>query len=167
MATKEPKQLDELFHEGLKDIYFAEKKILMALPKMANAAQSEELKAAFDKHKAETQEHVDRLEQVFGLIERRAQGKNCPAIVGIIEEGQEVMKEYKDSPALDAGLLAAAQAAEHYEIARYGTLKAWARQLKLNDVVRLLDMTLDEEVKTDEALSELAEGVINQEAAAA
>ncbi|HMJ43358.1 MAG TPA: DUF892 family protein [Pseudolabrys sp.] len=167
MATKEPKQLDELFHEGLKDIYFAEKKILMALPKMANAAQSEELKAAFDKHKAETQEHVDRLEQVFGLMERRAQGKNCPAIVGIIEEGQEVMKEYKDSPALDAGLLAAAQAAEHYEIARYGTLKAWARQLKLNDVVRLLDMTLDEEVKTDEALSELAEGVINQEAAAA
>ena len=167
MVTKEPKQLDELFHEGLKDIYFAEKKILMALPKMANAAQSEELKAAFDKHKAETQEHVDRLEQVFGLIEERAQGKNCPAIVGIIEEGQEVMKEYKDSPALDAGLLAAAQAVEHYEIARYGTLKAWARELKLNDVVRLLDMTLDEEVKTDEALSELAEGVINQEAAVA
>ena len=167
MATKEPKQLDELFHEGLKDIYFAEKKILVALPKMANAAQSEELKAAFDKHKTETQEHVDRLEQVFGLIEQRAQGKNCPAIVGIIEEGQEVMKEYKDSPALDAGLLAAAQAVEHYEIARYGTLKAWARELKLNDVVRLLDMTLDEEVKTDEALSELAEGVINQEAAAA
>jgi ferritin-like metal-binding protein YciE len=167
MVTKEPKQLDELFHEGLKDIYFAEKKILVALPKMANAAQSEELKAAFDKHKAETQEHVGRLEQVFGLIEQRAQGKNCPAIVGIIEEGQEVMKEYKGSPALDAGLLAAAQAVEHYEIARYGTLKAWARQLKLNDVVRLLDMTLDEEVKTDEALSELAEGVINQEAAAA
>jgi ferritin-like metal-binding protein YciE len=167
MATKEPKQLDELFHESLKDIYFAEKKILVALPKMANAAQSEELKAAFDKHKAETQEHVDRLEQVFGLIEERAQGKNCPAIVGIIEEGQEVMKEYKDSPALDAGLLAAAQAVEHYEIARYGTLKAWARELKLNDVVRLLDMTLDEEVKTDEALSELAEGVINQEAAVA
>ena len=167
MVTKEPKQLDELFHEGLKDIYFAEKKILVALPKMANAAQSEELKAAFDKHKTETQEHVDRLEQVFGLIEQRAQGKNCPAIVGIIEEGQEVMKEYKDSPALDAGLLAAAQAVEHYEIARYGTLNAWARQLKLNDVVRLLNMTLDEEVKTDEALSELAEGVINQEAAAA
>jgi ferritin-like metal-binding protein YciE len=110
---------------------------------------------------------VDRLEQVFRLIEKRAQGKNCPAIVGIIEEGQEVMKQYKDSPALDAGLLAAAQAVEHYEIARYGTLKAWARQLKLNDVVRLLDMTLDEEVKTDEALSELAEGVINQEAAVA
>jgi ferritin-like metal-binding protein YciE len=167
MVTKEPKQLDELFHEGLKDIYFAEKKILVALPKMANAAQSKELKAAFDKHKTETQEHVDRLEQVFRLIEKRAQGKNCPAIVGIIEEGQEVMKEYKDSPALDAGLLAAAKAVEHYEIARYGTLKAWARQLKLNDVVRLLDMTLDEEVKTDEALSELAEGVINQEAAAA
>jgi ferritin-like metal-binding protein YciE len=167
MVTKEPKQLDELFHEGLKDLYFAEKKILVALPKMANAAQSEDLKAAFDKHKAETQEHVDRLEQVFGLIEERAQGKNCPAIVGIIEEGQEVMKEYKDSPALDAGLLAAAQAVEHYEIARYGTLKAWARELKLNDVVRLLDMTLDEEVKTDEALSELAEGVINQEAVAA
>jgi ferritin-like metal-binding protein YciE len=139
----------------------------VALPKMANAARSEELKAAFNKHKAETQEHVDRLEQVFGLIEERAQGKNCPAIVGIIEEGQEVMKEYKDSPALDAGLLAAAQAVEHYEIARYGTLKAWARELKLNDVVRLLDMTLDEEVKTDEALSELAEGVINQEAAVA
>lgn len=164
---KEPKQLDELFHEGLKDIYFAEKKILVALPKMAKAAQSEELTAAFEKHEAETEKQVQRLEQVFEAIDKKPQGKTCPAIVGIIEEGQEIMKEYKDSPALDAGLLAAAQAVEHYEIARYGTLKAWARELGINEAVSLLQKTLDEEVKTDEALSELAEGVINQEAQAA
>jgi len=164
---KEPKQLDELFHEGLKDIYFAEKKILAALPKMAKAAQSEELAAAFEKHEAETEKQVERLEQVFEAIDKKPQGKTCPAIVGIIEEGQEIMKEYKDSPALDAGLLAAAQAVEHYEIARYGTLKAWARELGINEAVSLLQKTLDEEVKTDESLSELAEDVINQEAQAA
>jgi ferritin-like metal-binding protein YciE len=163
--AKEPKKLEDLFHDTLKDIYFAEKKILTALPKMARAAQSDELRAAFEKHHAETEGQVERLEQVFGLIGKKAQGKTCDAIVGIVEEGQEVMKEYKGSPALDAGLLAGAQAVEHYEISRYGTLKTWADELGLRDAVRLLDATLQEEKKTDAALTAIAESVVNQEAA--
>jgi ferritin-like metal-binding protein YciE len=165
MATK--KDLHELFHETLKDIYFAEKKILSTLPKMAKAAQSTELKSAFEKHKAETEEHVTRLEQVFEEIEETPRGKTCDAIMGIIEEGQEVMKEFKGAPALDAGLLAAAQAVEHYEIARYGTLKTWAAELGLNGAVKLLETTLAEEKKTDDALTELAESQVNQHAQAA
>jgi ferritin-like metal-binding protein YciE len=164
--AKEPKKLDELFHDTLKDIYFAEKKILSALPKMAKAAQNEDLKAAFEKHRDETEEQVSRLERVFALIEEKPQGKKCPAIIGIIEEGQEVIKEYKGSPALDAGLLSAAQSVEHYEISRYGTLCTWAEELGLDEAKRLLGQTLDEEEKTDKALSELAEGVVNQEAQA-
>jgi ferritin-like metal-binding protein YciE len=136
------KNLQELFHDTLKDIYFAEKKILSALPKMAKAAQSEDLKGAFQKHEAETEEHVARLEKVFEEIDEAPRGKTCEAIMGIIEEGQEVMKEFKGAPALDAGLLAAAQAVEHYEIARYGTLKTWARELGLNQAVKLLEATL-------------------------
>ena len=163
--AKEPKKLEDLFHDTLKDIYFAEKKILTALPKMAKAAQSDELRAAFEKHHAETEGQVRRLEQVFGLIGKKAQGKTCDAIVGIVEEGQEVMKEYKGSPALDAGLLAGAQAVEHYEISRYGTLKTWADELGLRDAVRLLDATLQEEKKTDATLTQIAESVVNQEAA--
>ena len=124
--AKEPKQLGELFHDTLKDIYFAEKKILATLPKMAKAAQSEELKAAFEKHMDETEGQIERLEQVFASIDKKPEGKTCAAIVGITDEGTEIMKEYKRSPALDAGLLAAAQAVEHYEISRYGTLIAWA-----------------------------------------
>ena len=116
--AKEPKKLDDLFHDTLKDIYYAEKKILTTLPKMAKAAQSEELKAAFEKHEAETEEQVGRLERVFAAIEKKPQGKTCAAIVGITEEGAEIMKEYKGSPALDAGLLAAAQAADSDEAAR-------------------------------------------------
>ena len=161
------KTLRELFHDTLKDIYFAEKKILAALPKMAKAAQSEDLKAAFQKHEAETEEHVARLEKVFAEIDAPARGKTCDAILGIIEEGQEVMKEYKGMPALDAGLLAAAQAVEHYEIARYGTLKTWASELGLDQAVRLLDATLSEEKKTDEALTKLAVSEVNQHAEAA
>ena len=161
------KDLHELFHETLKDIYFAEKKILGALPKMAKAAQSEELKAAFEKHEAETEEHVARLEQVFEEIEETPRGKTCDAIMGIIAEGQETMKEFKGAPALDAGLLAAAQAVEHYEIARYGTLKTWAAELGLNRAVKLLETTLAEEKKTDAALTELAESQVNQHAQAA
>ena len=157
--AKEPKTLEDLFHETLKDIYFAEKKILTALPKMAKAAQSDELRAAFEKHHAETEGQVKRLEQVFGLIGKKAQGKTCDAIVGIVEEGQEVMKEYKGSPALDAGLLAGAQAVEHYEISR------WAGELGLRDAVRLLDATLQEEKKTDATLTQIAESAVNQEAA--
>lgn len=165
--TKESKQIDDLFHEALKDIYFAEKKILSALPKMAKAAESKELAAAFEKHQNETEEHVSRLDQVFELIDKQPHGKNCPAILGIIEEGQEVMKEYKGSPALDAGLLAAAQAVEHYEISRYGTLRAWAQQMGLSEAVRLLEQTLDEEKKTDAALTKLAEEAMNAKAEAA
>jgi ferritin-like metal-binding protein YciE len=158
------KNLQELFHETLKDIYFAEKKILSALPKMAKAAQSEQLKAAFEKHETETEEHVARLEKVFEELDESPRGKTCDAIMGIIEEGQEVMKEFKGAPALDAGLLAAAQAVEHYEIARYGTLKTWAQELGLSQSVTLLQATLGEEKKTDETLTQLAESQVNQHA---
>src|SRR6185437_4829629 len=161
------KSLQELFHDTLKDIYFAEKKILSTLPKMAKAAQSEDLKAAFLKHESETEEHISRLEQVFEEIDETARGKTCDAIVGIIEEGQEVMKEFKGSPALDAGLLAAAQAVEHYEIARYGTLKTWATELGLKQAVKLLETTLAEEKNTDETLTKLAKSEVNQHARAA
>jgi ferritin-like metal-binding protein YciE len=164
--AKEPKQLDELFHDTLKDIYYAEKKILTALPKMAKAAQNDDLTAAFEKHEGETEEQIARLEQVFELIDEKPQGKKCAAIEGILEEGQEIMKEYKGSPALDAGLVSAAQAVEHYEIARYGTLRTWAEELGLDDAVKLLQETLDEEEATDQALTELAESVVNQEAQA-
>jgi ferritin-like metal-binding protein YciE len=165
--AKEPKKLDDLFHDTLKDIYFAEKKILATLPKMAKAAQSQELKAAFEKHLTETQGQIERLEQVFAVIEQKPQGKTCAAINGITEEGAEIMEEYKDSPALDAGLLAAAQAVEHYEISRYGTLIAWAEELGLDDAVSLLEETLEEEEATDEALTEIAKTAINQQAEAA
>jgi len=129
-------------------------------------AQSEELKAAFEKHETETEEHVVRLEKVFEEIDETPRGKTCDAIMGIIEEGQEVMKEFKGAPALDAGLLAAAQAVEHYEIAHYGTLKTWAAELGLN-AVKLLEQTLSEEKKTDETLTQLAESGVNQHAQAA
>jgi ferritin-like metal-binding protein YciE len=162
--AKKQKTLDELFHETLKDIYYAEKKILTALPKMAKAAQSEELQAAFEKHEGETEGQVDRLEKVFELINQPAKGKTCDAINGMIDESKEVMKEFRGSAALDAALLAAAQAVEHYEISRYGTLKTWAKELGLDDAVSLLEETLQEEKKTDEALSELAESAVNQEA---
>lgn len=165
--AKEPKKLDELFHDTLKDIYFAEKKILSTLPKMAKAAQSDELKAAFEKHYTETEGQIDRLEKVFAIIEKKPQGKTCAAIVGIAEEGAEIMQEYKGSPALDAGLLGAAQAVEHYEISRYGTLIAWAEELGLDEAVTLLEETLEEEEATDEALTEIAKTAINQQAQAA
>jgi ferritin-like metal-binding protein YciE len=163
-VAKEPKKLDDLFHDTLKDIYFAEKKILTTLPKLAKAAQSKDLKAAFEKHRGETQGQVERLERVFALIGKKPQGKTCDAINGILDEGAEIMKEYKSSPALDAGLLAAAQAVEHYEISRYGTMKTWAGELGLRDAVKLLDATLREEKNTDAALTQIAEAVVNQEA---
>jgi ferritin-like metal-binding protein YciE len=165
--AKEPKKLDELFHDTLKDIYFAEKKILATLPKMAKAAQSEELQAAFEKHHSETEGQIERLDRVFQAIDKKPQGKKCAAILGITDEGAEVMKEYKGSPALDAGLLAAAQTVEHYEISRYGTLIAWADALGLDDAVPLLQETLEEEEATDEALTEIAKSAVNQRAEAA
>ena len=161
------KTLRDLFQDTLKDIYFAEKKILSALPKMAKAAQSDELRAAFEKHESETEEHVNRLEQVFEEIEAKPQGKTCDAILGIIEEGHDVMKEFKGKPALDAGLIASAQAVEHYEISRYGTLKTWAAELGLDEAAKLLDATLAEEKQTDRTLTELAESGVNQHAEAA
>ena len=161
------KNLKELFHDTLKDIYFAEKKILSALPKMAKAAHSDELRAAFEKHEAETQGQVERLELVFEEIDQAPRGKTCDAIMGIIEEGQEIIKEYKGMPALDAGLLAAAQAVEHYEISRYGSLKTWASELGLTQAAKLLEETLSEEKKTDATLSKLAESSVNRHAEAA
>jgi ferritin-like metal-binding protein YciE len=165
--AKPPKTLDDLFHDTLKDIYFAEKKILATLPKMAKAAQNQELKAAFEKHRVETEGQVARLEQVFAIIEKKAQGKTCDAIIGITDEGAEIMQDYKGSPALDAGLLAAAQAVEHYEISRYGTLRTWAGELGLDEAVPLLQETLNEEEATDRALTKIAETAVNQEAEAA
>jgi len=158
------KTLEDLFHDTLKDIYFAEKKILAALPKMAKAAQSEDLKAAFEKHHGETEGQVTRLEQVFKSIGQAPKAKTCDAIMGILDEGKEIMDEYKNMPALDAGLLAAAQAVEHYEISRYGTLKCWASELGYNEAVKLLDTTLAEEKKTDAALTGLAESEVNMHA---
>jgi ferritin-like metal-binding protein YciE len=165
MTTKD-KDLNDLFHDTLKDIYFAEKQILKALPKMAKAASSDKLRAAFEKHHDETEGQVERLEQVFELIGKPARGKTCDAIMGILDEGKEIMEEYKGCEALDAGMLAAAQAVEHYEISRYGTLKQWAQQLGMKDAVRLLDETLQQEKKTDQALTSLADAVVNVAAAA-
>jgi ferritin-like metal-binding protein YciE len=165
--AKQQKHLADLFHETLKDIYYAEKKILTALPKMAKAAHSDELRAAFEKHQRETQAQVRRLDEVFEIIEEPARGKRCDAIEGLVDEGKEIMKDFRGSPALDAGLLAAAQAVEHYEISRYGTLKTWAEKLGMQQAVMLLDQTLTEEKNTDEALTDLAEAVVNQEAQAA
>ena len=162
--AKQAKTLDDLFHDTLKDIYYAEKKILTALPKMAKAAQSADLRQAFTKHERETQGQVDRLEQVFALIEQPAKGKKCEAIDGLIDEGKEIMKEFKGTPALDAGLLAGAQAVEHYEISRYGTLRTWAQALGMGQAAELLEETLTEEKNTDEALTELAEASVNAQA---
>ena len=133
---------------------------------MAKAAQDDKLRAAFEKHHGETETHVSRLTGVR-RDRRKAAGQDCDAIMGIIEEGQEIMADYKGSPALDAGLLAAAQAVEHYEISRYGTLRTWAEELGLSDVAELLEATLREEKATDEALTKIAETVVNQEAQAA
>ncbi|MBB3593080.1 ferritin-like metal-binding protein YciE [Rhizobium sp. BK529] len=156
-----PKTLEDLFLDTLKDIYFAEKQILKALPKMARAAQSEEGKAGFLQHRDETEAQVERLEQVFEIIKKPARGKTCEAIQGILAEGEEIIEEFKNSSALDAGLISSAQAVEHYEIARYGTLIAWAKQLGLNDAVALLQDNLKEEKATDQKLTKLAETVAN------
>ena len=159
------KKLNDLFYDTLKDIYFAERQILKALPKMAKAAKSEELKAAFLTHRDETEGHVERLQQIFELIGKRAQTKPCEAIKGILEEGEEIMEEYSGSEALDAGLLAGGQAVEHYEMSRYGTLKTWANQLGMKEAAALLEKTLQEEKTTDALLSKLAQAKVNLKAA--
>ena len=160
------KQLDDLFLDTLKDIYYAERQILKALPKMAKAAVSPDLKAGFEQHLAETEGQVERLQQIFELLGKPARGKTCDAILGIIEEGKEIMDEYKGTQALDAGLVSAAQAVEHYEIARYGTLATWAKQLGHKEVLALLLETLKEEEATDQKLSTLAKSAVNLKAAA-
>lgn len=155
------KTLEDLFYDTLKDIYFAERQIVKALPKMARAASSEKLKEGFLQHKEQTDGHIERLQQVFESIGKRAQGKTCEAIQGIISEGEEIIEEFKGTPALDAGLISSAQAVEHYEITRYGTLAAWAKQLGYKDAVPLLEATLKEESDTDATLSKLANAAIN------
>ena len=155
------KTLEDLFHEVLKDIYYAERKILSALPKMAKAVKSNELRAAFEKHVKETEGQVQRLQQVFKIIRQEPKGKTCQSILGLVEEGEEMIEEFADSVALDAGLIGGAQAVEHYEIARYGTLIAWAEQLGMSEVVKLLQQSLDEEKMTDRSLTKLAETAIN------
>lgn len=155
------KMLQDLFYDTLKDIYYAERQILKALPKMARAAQSDKLRQAFEKHREETEGQVERLQQVFEIIGKRAQGKTCEAIQGIIAEGEEIMEEFKGSPALDAGLISSAQAVEHYEMTRYGTLAAWAKQLGHTDAAKLLEQTLKEETNTDTSLTTLAETALN------
>jgi ferritin-like metal-binding protein YciE len=159
------KSLSDLFIETLKDTYHAEKQLLKALPKMAKSAESDQLRQAFEHHRDQTEEQIERLEKVFEMCQTRPRAKTCDAILGIIEEGKEVMEEFRGSEALDAGLIAAAQAAEHYEISRYGTLKTWAGQLGLRDAVGLLDETLKEEKETDQLLTDLAESSANRKAA--
>src|SRR5712671_6952994 len=160
------KDLNDLFLDTLKDVYYAEKQILKSLPTMAKAATSGQLRAAFEKHHDETEGQIGRLEKIFELLGKPARGKKCDAIEGILDEGKEIMEEYEGTPALDAGLLAAAQAVEHYEISRYGTLKAWAAKLNMPQAIKLLDETLEEEKKTDETLTKIAETAVNYEAAA-
>lgn len=160
------KTLDDLFLDTLKDIYYAEKQIVKTLPKMAKAAMSPDLKAGFEQHLDETEGHVERLEQIFEILGVPARGKTCDAILGIIEEGKSIMDEFKGTPALDAGLVSAAQAVEHYEIARYGTLRAWAKQMGKADIVSLLEATEQEEIATDKKLSQLGMSDVNRKAAA-
>lgn len=151
------KTLEDLFHDTLKDIYYAEKRILKALPRMAKAAESPKLKKGFEKHLAQTEGQVERLEQVFGIFGQPARAKKCEAIEGIIAEGETIMKEFKGTPALDAGLISSAQAVEHYEITRYGTLRRWAEMLGRRNAAALLERTLKEESQTDELLNQIAE----------
>jgi ferritin-like metal-binding protein YciE len=160
------KDLRALFLHQLKDTYFAENAILKALPTMAQAARSEELRGAFGVHVEETRNQVKRLDQVFKLVGEKPEGVECKAIQGIVAEGEEVMSEFGGSEAIDAGLISAAQAIEHYEITRYGTLLAWAKQLEFSEAADLLEETLVEEENTDELLSELAEEAANPVAAA-
>ncbi|MFN3657866.1 MAG: ferritin-like domain-containing protein [Pseudolabrys sp.] len=161
------KTMEDMFHALLQDVYYAEKQLTKALPKMAKEAGSEELKKAFTDHLEETEGHVERLEKVFEMIDKAARGKKCDAILGIIAEGKEVMEEADDNELLDAGLIGAAQAAEHYEIARYGTLCAWAKLLGKPQIARILHETLEEEKKADALLTRIAERSVNEQALSA
>lgn len=159
------RDLNDLFVDALKDIYHAEKQIYKALPKMADAASSDRLRSAFETHKNETEVQIGRLEQIFEGLGKPASSKTCEGIDGILAEGMEILDKYAGTSALDPGILAAAQAVEHYEISRYGTLRTWANTLGMQEVVKLLDQTLAEEKKTDDTLSKLALSAVNDEAA--
>jgi ferritin-like metal-binding protein YciE len=157
--------LQELFLTHLQDIYHGEKQILKALPKMAKSATTPELKQAFEKHHDQTEGQVERLQRIFELMNKSARGKTCEAIEGLVEEGKEVMTEVQSGEVMDAGLIAAAQAVEHYEIARYGTLRSWAEQLGMKEAAKLLGQTLSEEKQTDELLNKIAMSSVNRKAA--
>jgi ferritin-like metal-binding protein YciE len=161
------KSMDDLFHAVLQDVYYAEKQLTKSLAKMSKKASNPKLQQAFQNHIKETEGQIERLDQVFGMIDKKPRGKKCDAILGIIEEGKEVMEEAEEDDVLDAGLIAAAQAAEHYEIARYGTLVAWAKQIGKPQIARLLVQTLEEEKKTDQLLTQLAESQVNPAAQSA
>jgi len=157
--------LHDAFIEELRDVYDAEKQLIKALPKMARSASSRELRGLLETHLEETRGQVERLDEVFASIEQKPRGKHCEGIAGIIEEGKSILEEDFDGPTLDASIIAAGQRAEHYEIAAYGTLVAWARAMGHDDAAELLEQTLEEEKAADEKLSALAEGGLNQEAA--
>jgi ferritin-like metal-binding protein YciE len=165
LFSSDIKNMDDLFLHTLRDIYYAEKQIVKSLPEMIEKASNQQLKQGFQTHLRETENHVKRLDQVFELIGKKAQGVDCPAIDGIIEEAEDVAGEVQDKTVLDAALIAAAQAVEHYEMTRYGTLIAWAKQLGRNDAVTLLNQTLEEEKSTDKKLTQMAESSINRRAA--
>jgi ferritin-like metal-binding protein YciE len=160
------KTMGDLFHETLRDIYYAEKQILKSLPGMVKKAQTGELKEALETHRQETEGQVERIEEVFELINKPARGKTCVAMDGILDEAKEHMSEIEDEQVRDAGIVGAAQAVEHYEIARYGTLIAWANTLGNQEAAQLLKQNLDEEKNADRILSEIGEGMVNQQAAA-
>ncbi len=163
--SKDIKSLDDLFVHTLRDIYYAERQIEKALPKMIDKASSPDLKASFEKHLSETKGHVERVEQVFAMHDVAAKAVNCPAIDGILEEADEVSAEVDDKQVLDAALIASAQAVEHYEIARYGTLIAWANELGRSDCAAVLEQNLHEEKAADRKLTEVAESRVNLQAA--
>jgi len=165
LFSKDIKTMNDLFLHTLQDIYYAEKQIVKALPDMVGKASDPQLKQGFQTHLRETENHVKRLEQVFQMIGQKAQGVDCPAIDGIIKETNEVAGEVEHKSVLDAALIAAAQAVEHYEMTRYGTLIAWANQLGHRDCVALLQQTLDEEKATDKKLTTMAESQVNRKAA--
>jgi len=164
-SRRSRKTLVDLFLDALKDVYHAEKQVLRALPKLAKAAESDQVRQALEKHRDETEVQIERLEQVFEMLEKPARGKTCEAVQGLVEESKDLMQDFKDSEALDAALIAAQQSVEHYEISRYGTLRTWAGQLGMKWAVKLLEQTLQEEKKTDELLTQLAEAAVNLKAA--
>ncbi len=161
MATK---TMNDLLISFMQDVYYAERQIVKALPKMAKASENEELKNALMHHREETQGQIERLQKAFEAMGKRARGQTCEAINGLIEEGEEIVEEFAAGPTRDAGILASAQAVEHYEMARYGAIIAWAKALGAQDVARLMHETLEEEKHADSLLNQLAEKRLNQQA---